>query len=63
VVLWMVKSWRKEGIPVCATVDAGPNVHVLVESAHANWVEQQLSRLPGISQIYKAQPGDGARLI
>ena len=63
VVLWTVKSWRKAGIPVCTTVDAGPNVHVLAESDYANWVEQQLSSLPGVMQIYKAHPADGASLI
>ena len=40
-----VASWRAEGIPVWATMDAGPNLKLLFETAH----EAALSeRAPGL---------------
>lgn len=63
IVLWNVLNWRKEGLPVCCTVDAGPNVHVLVLGEYASEVESRLARLPGVQKILKASPGPGASLI
>ena len=62
VILWQVNEWRRQGIPVCSTVDAGPNVHVLVLDAYAAIVEARLAALPGVQKIFKASPGPGARL-
>jgi diphosphomevalonate decarboxylase len=62
VILWQVIEWRRQGIPVCSTVDAGPNVHVLVLDAYAAIVEARLAALPGVQKIFKANPGPGARL-
>ena len=63
VILWKVIHWRKKGIPVCSTVDAGPNVHVLTLSSEAEKVEALLKECPGVKRIYKARAGQGARLI
>jgi len=62
-VLWHVLDWRKRGRAVCATVDAGPNVHVITAGAEKNWVEARLRELPGVQQVLCARPGLGARLI
>ena len=62
VILWQVIEWRRQGIPVCSTVDAGPNVHVLVLGSYANSIEARLSALPGVQKIFKASPGLGSRL-
>lgn len=62
IVLWNVLNWRKEGIPACSTVDAGPNVHVLVLSEYASEIENQLAELSGVQKIFKASPGPGASL-
>ena len=62
IVLWNVHNWRKEGIPACSTVDAGPNVHVLVISEFASKLESRLAQLPGVQKIFKASPGPGASL-
>lgn len=62
-VLWHVKHWRERGYPVCSTVDAGPNVHVLTLNSHAIWLKGQLEQLPGVRQIYTASVGGGARLL
>lgn len=62
IVLWNVLNWRKEGIPACSTVDAGPNVHVLVLSEYAFEMENRLAELSGVQKIFKASPGPGASL-
>ncbi|MEL7626396.1 MAG: diphosphomevalonate decarboxylase [Anaerolineaceae bacterium] len=61
-ILWNVIKWRKAGIPACSTVDAGPNVHVLVLNEYADEVELRLSEFPGVQKILKAFPGPGASL-
>jgi len=57
-----VSHWRKTGIPVCYTIDAGPNVHVLCESEHAGEISKQLTSLPGVLEILNSHPGGAARL-
>jgi len=63
VVLWNVRAWRAQGHAVCATVDAGPNVHVIALAQEADWAEAQLRALPGVLEVLKAKPGGGAKLI
>jgi diphosphomevalonate decarboxylase len=63
VVLWNVRAWRAQGHAVCATVDAGPNVHVIALAEDAAWAEAQLRALPGVLEVLKAKPGGGARII
>ena len=63
IILWNVLAWRKEGIPACCTVDAGPNVHVLVLGDYADKLQARLSELPGVQRIFRASPGPGASLI
>lgn len=55
--------WRREGLPVCYTIDAGPNVHVLTTQDSAPEVEIRLKGLPGVLGVLTASPGKGARLI
>ncbi|MDD4577503.1 MAG: hypothetical protein PHS75_02980, partial [Anaerolineaceae bacterium] len=59
-ILWNVLEWRRAGIPACCTVDAGPNVHVLVLSDYAAEVEARLAQFPGVQKVLKASPGPGA---
>jgi len=61
-VMLEVSRWRKTGIPVCYTIDAGPNVHVLCESKHAGEISMQLTSLPGVLEILNSHPGGAARL-
>jgi len=63
VVIWNVRAWRSQGHAVCATVDAGPNVHVIALAEEAAWAEAQLRALPGVLEVLKAKPGGGAKLI
>ncbi len=58
-----ILAWRLEGIPVCYTIDAGPNVHAICLSSHAEEVESRLRQLPGVQDVITARPGGPARLI
>lgn len=62
-VLHAVRRARQGGLAVCATVDAGPNVHLICEKESAPAVLQLLGDIPGIQQVYLAPVGEGARLV
>ena len=62
-VMSCVRQWRAEGIPVCYTVDAGPNVHVLCPEAEAKVIEKRLRNIKGVSNVLIAQAGGPARII
>jgi diphosphomevalonate decarboxylase len=58
-----VRDWRRQGMDVCYTIDAGPNVHCLCSAADAAEVESQLRGLiPGLETV-RATPGGPPRLI
>lgn len=54
---------RKEGLPVCYTIDAGPNVHVLCPAEFAQPVFIRLSQIQGMQKIITSHPGGPAYLI
>jgi diphosphomevalonate decarboxylase len=54
---------RGEGLPVCFTIDAGPNVHVITASDHQAEVAAELGRLEGVQTVLAAVPGPGAHLV
>jgi len=58
-----VRGWRKSGIPVCYTVDAGPNVHVICPREQAQGVERSLRELPGVQKVLVAGVGGPARIV
>jgi diphosphomevalonate decarboxylase len=61
-VMKAVQAWRAGGLPVCFTIDAGPNVHCLCPAGQAPEVERRLKTL-GIAACLTARPGGPARLI
>ena len=63
VLLWQVWQWRKQGHAVCATVDAGPNVHVLALKNELEWLKDALVELPGVKKVLIGEPADGACLV
>lgn len=58
-----VRTWRAEGIPVCYTVDAGPNVHVICPETEAHIVEKKLHEINGVKDVLVARAGDGAKNV
>jgi diphosphomevalonate decarboxylase len=62
-VLQAVREARRQGLPVCYTVDAGPNVHVITEPARAEQVTALLRSLQGVREVLVARVGGPAILI
>jgi diphosphomevalonate decarboxylase len=52
-----VQSWRKEGFPVCYSIDAGPNVHVLCTMDAFKEVEARILGLSGGYKMLVTHPG------
>jgi diphosphomevalonate decarboxylase len=62
-VMQAVREERRQGLPVCYTVDAGPNVHVITEAAYVQRVAGFLHSLPGVRDVRTALVGGPARLV
>ena len=62
-VMLAVRRWREEGIPVCYTIDAGPNVHVICPADTAPEIVKRLRQLPGVNKVLESPPGGGAYLM
>lgn len=62
-VMQCVRQWRAEGLLVCYTVDAGPNVHVLCPESEAHIVEKRLRQIRGVENVLVARPGGPAKII
>ena len=60
-VLRAVRAWQEEGLGVYFTLDAGPNVHCLCESADARLIEKRLRNLAGVQDVLVSGAGDGVR--
>ncbi|RCK74138.1 MAG: Diphosphomevalonate decarboxylase [Anaerolineae bacterium] len=63
VVMENVRQWRTQGEAVCYTIDAGPNVHVLTLSDHAEQVKEKLIQIDGVQEVIVAPAGDGAIFV
>lgn len=61
-VLHAIPLWRSEGLAVCYTVDAGPNVHAICPAENAAEVAARLARLRGVRQVLLAHAGGAAAL-
>ena len=57
-----IRSWRAEGLDVCYTIDAGPNVHVICPTEISKNVVELLVGIDGVRDVLSAQPGEGAEI-
>jgi diphosphomevalonate decarboxylase len=62
-VMASVRAWRGEGLPVCYSVDAGPNVHVLCPAEVREEAAARLRSLPGVQEVLTAGVGGPARIV
>src|SRR5512143_2153729 len=62
-VLHAVRQWRANRLAACATIDAGPSVHVICAAEAADEVALRLRVVPGVRQVLTARVGGPARLI
>jgi diphosphomevalonate decarboxylase len=58
-----VREWRANGLPVCYTVDAGPNIHVLCPREYIGEIEKNLRKLPGVQDVLVAGVGGPVRIV
>jgi diphosphomevalonate decarboxylase len=58
-----VRQWRWDGLPVCYTVDAGPNVHVICLETEAHIVEKRLREINGVMDVLVARAGGAAKIV
>lgn len=62
-VLAAVRAARARGLAACASVDAGPNVHVICEKAAAEETLRLVRSIPGVREVRAAQAGGPARIV
>lgn len=55
-----VRQWRAEGLRVCYTLDAGPNVHCICIRDDAEAVSARLRTSSEVLDVLLAPPGEGA---
>ena len=58
-----VREWRAEGLPCFATLDAGPNVHVICPAEAAEEVRGQIEKADGVREILVSGPGGKAEIL
>ncbi|MGX5011136.1 diphosphomevalonate decarboxylase [Enterobacter asburiae] len=61
-VLAAVRRLRTDGLEVCATLDAGPNVHVICSAAHYLQVKKEISQIPGVLSTITDRVGNGPHI-
>lgn len=58
-----IPIWRQQdSLPVCYTLDAGPNVHVICNQENMDEVCKRLKKIPGVTGVLTALPGGPAYL-
>ncbi|MEQ8767494.1 MAG: diphosphomevalonate decarboxylase [Planctomycetota bacterium] len=62
-VVHAVREMRMSGVPVCFTIDAGPQVKVVCEPDAEARAAAMLESLPGVEQVIASGLGPGARLV
>ena len=62
-IIHSVQKWREEGLQVCFTIDAGPNVHLICPARAADQVKRKLGFLVDVKSILECTPGGPAWLL
>jgi diphosphomevalonate decarboxylase len=63
VIMQGVPRWREDGLRVCYTLDAGPNVHCICLRNDAAEVSKRLKSLSGVVDVKTAGVGVGAVIV
>lgn len=61
--LHAVREWREEGLEVYATIDAGPNLHLLCMGKDAREVARRARETLAPTEVLDNAPGEGAALV
>jgi diphosphomevalonate decarboxylase len=58
-----IPRWRAEGLDVCYTLDAGPNVHVICNASAQDEVTKRLLGIAGVRKVLASPAGGPAALV
>lgn len=58
-VLWRIRSLRSEGVPVYATIDAGPNVHAICPAEAEERVARAFESMSEVRMVLRDRVGTG----
>lgn len=58
-VLWSIRSLRSEGVPVYATIDAGPNVHAICPAEFEPRVSAAFESMAEVESVLRDRVGPG----
>ncbi len=58
-----IMEWRKDGIPCFATLDAGPNVHIICPASVSMALQPRLEKIAGVKEIIRSNIGGSAVLV
>ena len=58
-----VRRLRADGLNVCYTLDAGPNVHCICTADAADSVAKYVASIPGVVDVLRATPGGPAIVV
>jgi diphosphomevalonate decarboxylase len=62
-IMEQVRRWRRDGLHVCCTLDAGPNVHCICVRKEAEQVKDGLKAMSGVLNVLTATPGGPTKLL
>jgi diphosphomevalonate decarboxylase len=62
-VMQTLREARAKGMPVCYTIDAGPNVHVICTGDVVNEVTKLVGDISGVREVCHASAGGPTRLV
>lgn len=62
-IMKLAREWRAEGLNVCYTLDAGPNVHCICVRNDAEAVRSRLNNLSEVLTTLSANVGGGAQVL
>jgi diphosphomevalonate decarboxylase len=58
-----IRAWRREGLEVCYTLDAGPNVHCICSASAAEQVKKRLQEVSGLTDVLISRVGAGTTVL
>jgi len=58
-----VWQWRRQGLEVYFTIDAGPTLHLICQGKDEKRILARLKKIKGIREIISNQPTRGAYLV
>ncbi|MFN8563089.1 MAG: diphosphomevalonate decarboxylase [Anaerolineae bacterium] len=62
-IMEQVRRWRAEGLQVCYTLDAGPNVHCICVRKDAQRVSAKLNAMSDVLAVYTTAPAGATRIV